>query len=245
MTTTVHLTSVQDYLAAVLAFSREQTHDVVFRGQRNDWPLHPRVIRDEDQGGLLTMPDCLRREWHTYGLFRIHGANLIPPQIAMGSDARAAWITLMLMQHHRVPTRLLDWTQSPLTALFFALEHPPEDGETPSVYGKLIETIYPVEQLTKKGFAAPPELFGQDHASDDGDLFVIPPRIDRRMEAQSGLFSVSLDPSTPVPLEIRWTLEPAQRGAMLRDLEALGVNHFQQFPDLEGLGNWLGAGRWM
>jgi hypothetical protein len=44
------------------------------------------------------------------------------------------WYLYALMQHHGLPTRLLDWSKSPLIALFFALTQKTKDEDDPRVW---------------------------------------------------------------------------------------------------------------
>ena len=46
----------------------------------------------------------------------------------------APWETYALMQHHGIPTRLLDWSESALVALFFALASEPNSTEYSMVW---------------------------------------------------------------------------------------------------------------
>ncbi len=75
--------------------------------------------------GAYFRPDC--DEMSLVLHFRSLSPSLLP------REPLDDWEWYYLMQHYGIPTRLLDWTESPLAALYFALE---EDaiGRSPCVW---------------------------------------------------------------------------------------------------------------
>jgi hypothetical protein len=81
-----------------------------FRGQGEDWPLTATIERYAIRPGVAE--DYVMREFRR----RVHHYSTTAPH----RDDDLEW--LALMQHHRAPTRLLDWTRSAQIAAFFAAQ---------------------------------------------------------------------------------------------------------------------------
>jgi hypothetical protein len=175
----------------------------------------------------------------------------------------SVWNWLAVAQHHGLPTRLMDWTYSPLVATHFALtnlENYHTDGAVWVVnyvqaHQRLPERlkralavegaqVFTVEMLAEQ-VPTLPELSGL--AADPFVIFFEPPSIDDRIVNQFAFFSTLSDPSARMdrwleshPGIWRRIIIPARLKWEFRDrLDQANITERVLFPGLDGLSKWL------
>src|SRR6185503_18203105 len=77
---------------------------------------------------IARTPSSIGREWQIYQHFRQNAAAYLP------HATLSEWDWMLYMRHYHALTRLLDWTESPLVALYFAVENKALDGREGAVW---------------------------------------------------------------------------------------------------------------
>lgn len=105
------INGVEQFLKSIWKIERPaKTVVSLYRGQAQDeaWPLLPKLFRPPNTVKLVT-----EVEEKLLDRFKNESPYLLP------SKPDNDWDSLSLGQHFKLPTRMLDWSANPLTALFF------------------------------------------------------------------------------------------------------------------------------
>jgi hypothetical protein len=172
------------------------------------------------------------------------------------------WLWRALGQHHGLPTRLVDWTYSPLVSLHFATEHPADfdaDGlvwcvnfvEANRLLPPRLKSILEEEHsdtFTVEMLGEFPSLKAFDALGREPFVvFIEPPSLDTRILNQFALFSLMPTPSARLdewleahPALFKRVVVPAELKWEVRDkLDQANINERTLLPGLDGLSRWL------
>ncbi|MDN5214103.1 FRG domain-containing protein [Fulvivirgaceae bacterium BMA12] len=183
-------------------------------------------------------------------------------------DQRSIWKWLTIGQHHGLPTRLLDWTYSPLVALHFATANFENFNTDALIWainykqtldqlppGKLLDTylaegshIFTIEMLDNSGVKGLKGLEDlEKQRNEPFCMFFEPPSINGRIVNQYALFSMISDPDLTIDDWVKnkeidqfKILIPKELKWEIRDkLDQANINERVLFPGLDGLASWL------
>lgn len=248
----VVVTQLSGYVSVVEQLSRLWRHPEAtwylhpwFRGhRRSDWPLLPSVYRHQEREAGVGSE--FFNEAELLDMFKRRAPRYLDHQ------PRTHWEWVSLMQHHGLPTRLLDWTESALVALHFAVRESKGDEDAavwalnPWWINKHVFrefTLFSADSSKvdswQSGSGVPPTL-------PNPPIAVWAPHDGHRILAQRGAFTIHGDdrkgldklaaemPSADHQL-CKLTIPAVAIEGLRRELTLNGITESLIFPELDGL----------
>ncbi|MFY9232932.1 MAG: FRG domain-containing protein [Fimbriimonadaceae bacterium] len=217
-----------------------------FRGQRDSgWNLTPRLSR-----GAVEEEEIITARFNQNAYQYVSEAQ------------RTEWETLYLMQHYGAPTRLLDWSENPLAALYFAVESsvPPDENETDGLLWLLdpvkLNTNANIKSDNPRYLPLPndevmnnykPSVLRSEAKTNFFPIAFVAPRNSNRMVAQLGAFTVchrefmDLDAIGDKAHVGRISVSKDKKESIRAELSALRINRLTLFPELVSVAAYAGG----
>jgi hypothetical protein len=243
---------------------------VAVRQDANTWPIEqPRWFRGEPESDTPLVPSLYRqstgapRENQLLQTFRARAPAFASESLP---DREKVDEWLFLAQHVGLPTRLLDWSESALIALYFAIKNEvpvvwmlnplhlnhfasgaPADEDPNSLREFPLPWYRPPAPRINVAAENIHGAWEEDKVGVSYPVAVHPSYVHGRLRAQRSCFTVhgkrkeSLQALVPTTALRRYTVEKSRRDSIFADLVTLGVTESVAFPDLDGLARELKA----